>query len=80
MWLKSQRRKIFKSYLLFNNKFNKGKGKMLNKQPVKNIKNKYEGIKIKKKKKSIRLKHLIILYRKYKKRLFFVKEKKKNEL
>lgn len=80
MWLKSQRRKIFKSYLLFNNKFNKGKGKMLNKQTVKNIKNKYEGIKIKKKKKKIRLKHLIILYRKYKKRLFFVKEKKKNEL
>lgn len=79
MWLKSQRKKILKSYLAFNNKFDKGKVLNINKR-VKNIKNKYDVVKVKKKKKSVRLKHLIILYCKYKKRLYFVKEKKKNEL
>jgi len=74
MWLKSQRRKIFKSYLAFNNKLDKGK--VLNKR-VRNIKNKYDVVKIKKKKKGVRLKHLTILYRKYKKRLLFRQRKKK---
>lgn len=79
MWLKSQRRKIFKSYLAFNNKLDKGK--VFNKRVRnRNIKNKYDVVKIKKKKKGVRLKQLTILYRKYKKRLLFVKEKKKNEL